>query len=229
MGLFSGLFNAAKGLEKVGAAGIKFATETPVLGGIVKALPVVGNIASAADLAVQAYDMFHPSTPGPVAAMTGGGLPALPGMATPGMPIAAAPGSVSGRTGNYATLASRPVMIPQGSPLLRAFVRAPRGYHVFHLPTGQVVAIRKDQAHAFAAQNGLPPPPKHHKPPISVGDWHRFKSAGKVMKKLQKIEHEARHIVAKAPAHFKNASKNIIVRGSHAPGCGCFACRKKVK
>lgn len=234
MGMWGSLFKAAKGIGGLAAKAEGAISHIPGI----KMLPGVGNLISAADLAVNAYQMFSPSSPAPIKAMNmsdAGGLPALPGMQNslvapagmPGSPLAPIPGSVSGRTGHYASLASKPVMIPQGSPLLRAFVRAPRGYHVFHTAAG-VVAIRKDQARSWAAANGLPPPPIHHKPPISVGDWHRFKAAGKVMKKLQKIEHEARAIVNKSPAHFKHKGKEIVVRGTHAPGCGCFACKKRI-
>jgi hypothetical protein len=78
--------------------------------------------------------------------------------------------------------------LQQGMPqtidesLLRPYYRAPRGYVVVRdTQSGKYIGVRK----ADARQLGLwRPKPK---PPISVRDWHAYKSAIKTEKKIKKV------------------------------------------
>jgi len=64
---------------------------------------------------------------------------------------------------------------------LKTYYRAPRGYVVIRDASGRPFAVNKQMARSF----GLWKPAK--KPPISVGDWQKFKAAERVEKKLKKI------------------------------------------
>lgn len=75
---------------------------------------------------------------------------------------------------------------------LKSYVRAPKGYVVVRDPNGRPYAILK----SYARSNGLWTPAK--KPPISVRDWHAFKKAQAVAKKLRKIARPALHKYHKA-------------------------------
>ncbi len=64
---------------------------------------------------------------------------------------------------------------------LKTYYRAPRGYVIIRDASGRPFAVNKQMARSF----GLWKPAK--KPPISVGDWQKFKAAERVEKKLKKI------------------------------------------
>lgn len=64
---------------------------------------------------------------------------------------------------------------------LRQYVRAPRGYVVVRDANGKPFAVLKK----IAQQAGIWRPSR--KPPISAGDWNKFKTAERVEKKLMKI------------------------------------------
>lgn len=64
---------------------------------------------------------------------------------------------------------------------LRTYYRAPKGYVIIRDASGRPFAVNKQMARSF----GLWRPAK--KPPISVGDWQKFKAAERVEKKLRKI------------------------------------------
>jgi len=64
---------------------------------------------------------------------------------------------------------------------LRTYVRAPRGYVIVRDANGKPFAVLKK----IAQQAGIWRAPR--KPPISAGDWNKFKTAERVEKKLMKI------------------------------------------
>jgi len=178
--VMKGISGAVHGIEDV-----------PVVGKGLKALPGVGNVLSAVDLGMNAYQLLSPENStqnGMPSLQTGGmgGLPQLPGMT--GM-------SVQGGVPNekYMTIGERPAMIPPTSPLLRTYHRAPKGYTIVHaLVNGQVVAyaLRDDVAKAQGHHKR-----HHHKPPISVGQWHALKKAHTTVKKIERVNKMARHIL----------------------------------
>jgi hypothetical protein len=101
--------------------------------------------------------------------------------------------------------------LQQGMPqtidesMLRPYYRAPRGYVVVRdTQSGKYIGVRK----ADARQLGLwRPKPK---PPISVRDWHAYKSAVRTEKKIKKV--------------FSHS-----FRGSHHGASVCRSTRKRAK
>jgi D-hexose-6-phosphate mutarotase len=87
---------------------------------------------------------------------------------------------------------------------LRQYYRAPRGYVIVHdQATGQTIGVRKQDARQLGLWQPKP------KPPISVKDWHAYKSAMRTEKKIKKVfkhsfaKHHARSSSACAPVHHR--------------------------
>jgi hypothetical protein len=79
-------------------------------------------------------------------------------------------------------------MLPQtvDESQLRTYYRAPKGYVVVKdTVSGKVIGVRKADAKALGLWRPKP------KPPISVRDWHAYKSAIKVEKKIKKVFHHS--------------------------------------
>ncbi len=64
---------------------------------------------------------------------------------------------------------------------LKRTVRAPHGYVVVRDPNGNPYCLLKTAAIFFGLWH------KARKPPISAGDWHKYQTAHRVVKKLRKI------------------------------------------
>lgn len=185
MGLWSGIFKAARSATHV-------VEDVPFLGKAMKMMPVVGNVLSAVDLGLNVEQMLSPSN-GPANGMpgmtpdSGGGLPQLAGMGGMGGMGGGQMVPGSGVQGEkYMSLSQMPAMIPPTSPLMRTYHRAPRGYVIMHaVVNGQVVAyaLRKDVAKAQGHKVR-----HHHKPPISVGEWHALQKSHHVIKKMRKVD-----------------------------------------
>jgi hypothetical protein len=122
---------------------------------------------------------------------SGSGLPALPGMQTQMMQQAGAGGLPvpfwKGPGGSLQMPWNDP-RIPQvlrqfalDDAYLRQSVRAPRGYVVVRDAQGRPYAVER----AMAVKMKVWKPAR--KPPISAGDWNKYRTAQRVAKKLMKI------------------------------------------
>lgn len=126
----------------------------------------------------------------------GGGFPMLPGGGGM-MEAAAMQQAVSGRKGTASMPPLTMEMIQQleaaglmiGYKDLRPAFRSPRkGFVVVHPGGTATFALRKDVAKAW----GLWKPSS--KPPISAGDWNAIRKANQVVKKLARMNRDARKV-----------------------------------
>ena len=184
-------------LAKVGGKALSLASSARKIP-FVGAIPIVGNVISAAAGAATVYQgakalgMFNTSAQG----QSPGLLPPLPGGAQ----------IQPGQTGGFG-LPRGPdgkVQMPWNDPsignlknvslddsYLRTYYKAPKGYIVMwdggaH-GVGSPFCVLKSAAAHLRYNNGAKVLHRHAKPPISVGEYHSLKKAHKTVKKVQKI------------------------------------------
>jgi len=187
MGWLSGAMKMTKSVMKspIGSMAMKFG----------KAVPFLGTGLAAVDIGMSAMDMMKGSGGGGSA-----GLPALPPAPGFGGNSMRGPGGALQMPGFGASTSAGGGAHTLDDRYLKICYRAPRGYVVMwdggaH-GVGKPFAVLKRDAKNMRYPNGSRVFHTHHKPPISVGDWHAFKRSHSVVKKLMKVEKEARHIAA---------------------------------
>lgn len=169
-----GLFSFGKKL--LGAAGSL--SKIPVLGNAVKAIPVVGTVASVASIG---SDLLSARSRGG----GGGGMPALPMPGGMGMPGVNAPAPVG--MGQRSIFRDDPNVIEAlkqyaiSERYLRPYYRAPRGAVIVYDQVGKPYGLPRD----IAKKAGLWKPAK--KPPISVRDWQSIQRADRTITKMKKV------------------------------------------
>lgn len=84
---------------------------------------------------------------------------------------------------------------------LKITYRAPHGYVVVRDPNGKPFCLLKSVAQHFGLWH------KARKPPISAGEWHKYQTAERVVKKLRHIANKG--LARKVSHQFK------VVQGTH--------------
>lgn len=234
MGWLHAIGHALGGVERSAGTAVSTIVRNPIAqdvedaaftvipgGGLVKTALKYAGPALLGGAAEYAVDKLTGGSSTPQAAAAG--LPALPGGAPAGLPAmpAAAGGGLPGvanlspARGVHAShapamtlqqlqaLQSQGLLIPFSQ--LRVAHKSPvRGYVVVHDSAGGTFAVRKDLARAWGMHV------THHRPPISVGEWHALEKSHRVVKKLRKVEKKAREIARYAghrPAEHKSRGK----------------------
>lgn len=214
-------FGSVAKLVSKGASLVKSATKIPGIGMI----PLLGNVASAVNLASSGMDIYHAMTGGGSGGSGGAGLPAVPG-GLPALPMAAStsttqmPMPMPGGGSSMKTVHLSPMM-PTDKATIDAWIaagliipfnalhtayRAPKGFRVVHV-NGMTIAVRSDVArkmHLVAPS---------HKPPISVGEWHSLKRAQRTIKKVRKI-----HGLIKMVSDHTTSSGQVKIHHHHKKG-----------
>jgi hypothetical protein len=87
---------------------------------------------------------------------------------------------------------------------LKVAYRAPKGYRVVRDEKGKPYAMEKHDA----IRAGLSK--RHHRPPISVGQWHALKKAKHVVKVLRKCDKEAARLMSFGHKGHRTAHPNVM-------------------
>lgn len=199
--------------REVGPALRTIGRAAPALGGVADFIPGIGPVLGTAltlgGSALAGYLGEKIASPGTPAAVTPGqaGLPALPGGSLPALPGApvvggapvAALGNAAGPMIPQLTLqvlqqySAAGLLIPFAS--LRVVHKSPRkGFEVVHI-NGGTFAVTHALARAWGVHK------VHHKPPISIGQWHALEKSAQTIKKLREVEKKARKIAGFAHHH----------------------------
>ena len=192
-----GLLTIAKTAIKVGGAISRSKVWKGAMKGVVGAVGLTSKAAKpAASLAVAGAAWSAGSAIGGRMFGAPAGSGGLPALNLKGLP------SVPGSTGQISQLEQQfPDTLALNHPYIRTYYRAPHGYVIVHDPVTRqpVMAVRKSIAKANHLWKPKP------KPPISVRDWHCYKRAKVVEKRLAKI---AKHSI------HKHHSRQIVYRGA---------------
>ena len=211
MGFFSGLKKIGKGVSRAA----KPLLRSP-LGRVIKAVPVIGSVAAAADLAFTGYDMLNPSQPAAVPALPApAGMPALSrGYAPSRMGTMPRRSSFTPSFTGYSnsTPAVGTMQLPMNTPggmglppMLsldqgRVYYRAPKGYVTVEWQGKKFFMLKMN-----AKAAGLWRPNK--KPPISVTDWSNLKGANRTVNKLKRVNKMAQNV-----ANFKTTRTRTVTK-----------------
>lgn len=207
MGFFGGLTRIGKGVAKLS----KPLLRSPV-GKVIKAVPVIGSVAAAADLAMTGYDLFNSAPPDASPA-----LPALPAVQGSRGLSPSRMRTLPRRSSFAPTFSSSvpavgtmqlPMNVPGSNglpPMLsldqgRVYYRAPKGYVTVEWQGKKFFMLKVN-----AKTAGLWRPNK--KPPISVTDWSNLKGANRTVKKLKRVNKMAQNV-----ANFKTTRTKTVTK-----------------
>lgn len=174
------------------------------IGGVLKAVPVLGTALSVASLGASALSL------GSSLLGSGGASPGMPQLpAMPGFPGAGAAGP-NPNAGQRSVFRNDPNVPDWMKPAaiskanLRQFYRAPKGYVIRFDAAGDPYGVPKQMAKQYLGWR----PAK--KPLLSIRDTNAIRQAGRAIKKLQNAEKMAKRI-----ANWKSPSrqKTIYVTG----------------
>lgn len=161
-----------------GISALRTVTKIPGASNVVKAIPVVGTIASIGSVG---YDIYKSAAGG------GGGMPSLPPMAA-GLPALPGSAGAPAKMGERGWFQNDPNIVAALQPWaiskanLRTSYRSPvKGFVIRYDGNGDAFAIPKALAKAYLGWK----PSK--KPPISVGDWEAVKRADRTVKKVRRV------------------------------------------
>lgn len=164
-----GLFSFGKRL--LGA--VSSVSKVPVLGNAIKAIPVVGTVASVGGLAGDLLGGGKKSG----MPMLPAGMPGLPGVNAVA-PVGMGERSIFRDDPNVVEALKQYAIAER---FLKPYYRAPRGAVIVYDQVGKPYGLPKK----VARWAGLWKPAK--KPPISVGEWESIKKADRTVKKMKKV------------------------------------------
>lgn len=209
MSFLSGLSKLVSPLAKAGGA----LMHTPLVGTAIKALPVVGTVAT---IGSAAYDIFGNRGGG----SPSGGLPALPapGTNSPGI-LPRGPGGSLQMPWNDASPGAQAKPFSLDDRYLKQIFRSPKGYVTMwdggRRGVGRPFPVLKTQAKHLHYADGSPVYRPHKKPPITVGEHSALKKAARVVRKVHAHHKLVAYVHSNTNAHGAVTVHKHHKKGSH--------------